>query len=119
MSKTQIIVGLVVLAAIVEGLVPGKVMYLPGVIVILGLIYGAVSLDPEDATAVLVVAIAVGAATSGVGMERPGGDATGVLTHIPRIGGYLDAIVDQVALALYGSVISVMVLRLINRLKGS
>ena len=119
MSKTQIIVGLVVLGAIVEGLASGMVPYLSALLVILGLAYGAVSVDPEDATAVLVVAIAVGAATSGAGMERMGGDGSGVLTYIPRIGGYLDAIVDQVALALYGSVISVMALRLTNRIKGS
>lgn len=118
MSKTQIIVGLVALAAIVEGLASGMVPYLSALLVILGLIYGAVSVDPEDATAVLVVAIAVGAATSGAGMGGMG-DGSGVLTYIPKIGGHLDAIIDQVTLALYGSVISVLILRLINRLKGN
>lgn len=118
MSKTQIIVGLVALAAIIEGLASGMVPYLPVALVILGLIYGAVSVDPEDATAVLVVAVAVGAATSGGGMAGMG-DGSGVLTYIPGIGGHLDSIVDQVVLALYGSVISVLVLRLINRIKGS
>ena len=119
MSKTQIIVGLVVLGAIVKGLAPDLVPYLSALLVILGLAYGAVSVDPEDATAVLVVAIAVGAATSGGGMASMG-DGSGVLTYIPKIGGHLDAIVDQVALALYGSVISVMARRLTNRIiKGS
>lgn len=109
MSKTQVIVGLIVIAALVEGLAPGVVPQnlLPLAIVILGLIYAGVAIDAEDATAYLVVTLAVGVAA--------GAD---VLNTIPLIGAHLDGIVDQVVLALYAGVITVLVMRTWNRLKG-
>jgi hypothetical protein len=80
---TRIIVGLTVIAAIVQGLWPDLVPenILPLVIVVLGLAYGVLCLDAEDATAYLAVAIAVG-----------GASATDVLGHIHVIGSHLDAI---------------------------
>ena len=60
----RIIVGLVVFLAILQGLaadaVPGGIV--PLALVVLGLAYAAVAIDAEDATAYLVVALAVGAA---------------------------------------------------------
>ena len=60
-----------------------------------------------DATAYLVVTLAVGAAA--------GAD---VLGHIQVIGGPLDAILDQVSTALYAGVVTVLAKRTLNRLKG-
>ena len=107
---TRIIVGLITLAALVEGLAPGAVPsdMLPLAIVILGLVYGWTAVDAEDPVAYLAVAIAVGAATM----------SDGVLNAIPMLGGYLDAIVDQVSNALNAGVISILVARTVNRLKG-
>ena len=105
----RIIVGLVVLLAILQGLaayaVPGGIV--PLALVVLGLAYAAVAIDAEDATAYLVVTLAVGAAA--------GAD---VLSHIQVIGGPLDAILDQVSTALYAGVVTVLAKRTLNRLKG-
>ena len=105
----RIVVALVVLVAIVQGLaadlVPGGI--LPLALVVLGLVYAAMAIDAEDATAYLVVTLAVGAAS--------GAD---VLNNIHAIGGHLDAIVDQVSTALYAGVSTVLVKRTLNRLKG-
>ena len=104
---TRIVVGLITLAAIIEGVAPGAVPsnLLPLAIVILGLVYGWTAVDAEDPVAFLAVAIAVGA-------------AAGALDAIPAIGGYIDAIVAQVSNGLYAGVISVLVARTMNRLKG-
>lgn len=107
---TRIVVGLISLAAIIEGLVPGAVPsdLLPLAIVILGLVYGWTAVDAEDPVAFLAVTIAVGLAA----------ESAEVLQVIPAVGGYLDAIVDQVSMALYAGVISILVARTVNRLKG-
>ncbi len=106
---SRIIVGLVIILAIVQGLaadaIPGGLV--PLALVILGLLYAIVAIDAEDATAYLVVAIAVGAAA--------GAD---VLSNIPAVGENLDAIVDPIATALYAGVIAILVERGINRIKG-
>ena len=109
---TRIVVGLILLAAIIEGLAPGAVpsSLLPLALVILGLVYGWTAIDAEDPTTYLVVTVAAGIAAG-----APDG---GVLNAIPAIGGYLDSIVDQVIPALYAGVISVLVGRTMNRLKG-
>ena len=105
---TRIIIALITIGAIAEGVWPGAIGgILPLVLVILGLLYGGLAVDAEDATAYLVVTIAVGAAT--------GAD---VLNHIHFIGGHLDMIFDQVAVALYAGVITILCQRAINRLKG-
>ncbi|MYF49515.1 MAG: hypothetical protein F4220_05120 [Gammaproteobacteria bacterium] len=80
---------------------------LPLVLVVLGLVYGARSIDAENPTVVLVVAASVGMATG-----------ANVLGVIPGIGNYLDAIVDQYVLLLYGAVMAVMAIRAYNRIKG-
>ena len=107
---TRIIVGLAVIAAVIQGLWPELVPndILPLVLVLLGLVYGAVALDAEDATGYLVLAIAVGLATG-----------ANVLGHIPEVGDYLNAIVSQISVALYGAVITVLAIRTWNRLMPS
>ena len=105
----RIIVGLIVVLAIIQGLaadaIPGGLV--PLALVVLGLAYAAVAVDAEDATAYLVVALAVGAAA--------GAD---VLSHIQGIGASLDAIVDPISTALYAGVITVLAKSLVNQLKG-
>ena len=109
---TRIIVGLAVIAAVIQGLWPELVPMdlLPLALVLLGLVYGAVALDAEDATGYLVLALAVGAAAG-----------ANVLEHIPptEVGTYLDAIVDQISVALYAAVITVLAMRTWNRLMPS
>ena len=106
---TRIIVGLAALASVIEGLAPGAVPQnlLPLALVILGLIYGVMAVDAEDATGFLAVVIAVGAAAG-----------ANVLGNIPMIGGYLDAILDQQAVALYGAVGAILAIRIWNRVKS-
>ena len=103
----RIIVGLIIIAALVEGIVEGAVPSnaLPILIVILGLAYGWLAVDAEDPVGYLAVAIAVGA-------------AAGVLSTIPMVGETLDDIVAQVSNGLYAGVISILVARTVNRLKG-
>ena len=104
----RIIVALIVVLAIIQGLaadaIPENIVSIA--LVILGLVYGGMALDAEDATSFLVVAIAVGAAA--------GAD---VLSNIPAVGESLDAIVDPITTALYAGVITVFAKRALNRLK--
>ena len=67
----------------------------------------AFAIDAEDATGYLVLAIAVG----GAGMAN-------VLGSIPGIGEQLDAIVDLAGVSLFAGVVTVLVQRTLNRLKG-
>ena len=112
---SRIIIGLIVIAAVVQGLWPNAVPQniLPLALVALGLAYAAVAIDAEDATAYLVVAVAVGAASQ-----------ANVLGHIQLgnievIGSSLQGILDQVAIALYGGVVTVIAMRTWNRLMPS
>ncbi|MXY98831.1 MAG: hypothetical protein F4Z29_14135, partial [Gemmatimonadetes bacterium] len=61
---TRVIVGLIALLAIVQGLagdmIAGGIIMI--LIVLLGIVYGFMGVDAEDATDYLVVTIAVGAA---------------------------------------------------------
>ena len=102
---TKIIAGLVLLVAIVQGLAPDAVPggVLPIILVLLGLAYAGLAIAVADATAYLVMTLAVGAAA--------GAD---VLSAIPAIGASLDAIVDQLSIALYAGVISVLSLWMYN-----
>jgi HJR/Mrr/RecB family endonuclease len=107
---TRVIVGLIALLSIVQGLAGGMmadggIMML--VIVLLGIIYGFMGVDAEDATDYLVVTIAVGAAAS-----------ANALSEIPGIGMHLDNILDPASMALYASVASILIMRTVNRLKG-
>ncbi len=107
---TRVIVGLIALLAIIQG-IAGDMMADGGimmvVIVLLGIIYGFMGVDAENATDFLVVTIAVGAAA--------GAD---VLSNIPGIGMHLDAMLDPASSALYASVVSILIMRTVNRLKG-
>ena len=105
----RIIVGLIWLLAIVQGLaaeaVPAGIVALA--LVVLGLVYGGLAIDAEDATAYLVLTLAVGATA--------GAD---VLSHIQVIGGSLDTIVDQVSTSLYAGVVTVLAKRALKLVKG-
>ena len=94
----------------IEGVAPGTVPsnLLPLALVILGLVYGWTAVDAEDPVAYMAVTIAVGLAA----------ESAEVLQVIPAVGGHLDGILDQVSMALYAGVISVLVARTMNRLKG-
>ena len=106
----RIIVGLIVVLAIIQGLAAGAIPenIVSIALVILGLVYGGMALDAEDATSFLVVALAVGAAA--------GAD---VLSNIPAAGEKLDAIVDPITIALYAGVITVFAKRVWNRVSAS
>ncbi len=106
----RIIVALIVILAIIQGLAAGAIPenIVSIALVILGLVYGGMALDAEDATSFLVVAIAVGAAA--------GAD---VLSNIQVIGEKLDAIVDPITIALYAGVITVFAKRVLNRVLSS
>ena len=107
---SRIIVSLIAALAIIQGLpavaIPDFIVSLA--LVILGLVYGGMALDAEDATSFLVVALAVGAAA--------GAD---VLSNIQVIGEKLDAIVDPITIALYAGVITVFAKRVLNRVLAS
>ncbi len=107
----RIIVGLIALVAIIQGLAGNPIAggILTFALVVLGLVYGATALDAEDATAYLAVTIAVGAAASANGLDQ---DLLDIL------GDRLDSIVDQASIALYAGVITILIRRMINRLKG-
>ncbi len=104
----RIIVALTVLVAIIEGvgnLDTGGILALA--LVVLGIVYAITEIDAEDATGELAVVIASGAAVS-----------SGALDSIPAIGGHLNAILGQIVVALYAGAATVLVVRIINRLKG-
>ena len=104
----RIILGLAVLVAIVLAFA-GDVLGGFGslILVVLGLVYGAMAVDAEDAVAFLVLAVAVGGASS-----------ADVLSSIPAIGGQLDGIVDGLASVLSAGVVTVLAVQCVNRLKG-
>ena len=105
---TRVIVGLTLLAAIlalVPAANPGGAMGI--LLVLLGLAYAYVAIDAEDATAHLVVVLAVGAAA-----------AADVFNAIPAVGMYLDGILDGLSIALYAGVATIAAVRLTNLLKG-
>lgn len=105
----RIVIGLAALAAIVGGvapdLIPGEA--LPLILVVLGLVYGYMGVDAEDATAYLAVAIAVAAAAS-----------ADVLGGIPGVGEALNGIMDGVSTVLLSGVATILGVRTWNRLKG-
>ncbi len=106
----RIVLGLIVLVAIVEALLDvASGGILPLLLVVLGLVYGSLAVDAEDATAFLAVAIAVGAAAHA--------DVLSVEVLGP-LGTALDGIVDQASTALFASVVTILGTRTLNRLKG-
>lgn len=105
----RVVIGVTALVAVIAGVAPGV---LPDsatglILVLAGLIWGAMAVDAEDSVQFLAVAIAVGAAA--------GSD---VLNHIPAVGMMLDGVLGGLSVALYGGVASVAAVRLVNRLKG-
>ncbi|MCY4426668.1 MAG: hypothetical protein OXC05_06520 [Halieaceae bacterium] len=107
--ENRIIFGLIAIAAIVEGLAAGSVPMnlLPLGLVVLGLVYGVRGVDAEDPAGVLSVVIATAVAA----------DAN-VLSNIQVIGGHLDSILDQLAVAYLAIAAAVVSVRVINRVKG-
>ena len=113
---TRIVLGLILLAAIVEGLAPGAVPanLLPLALVVLGLVFGWTAIDADDPNVYLLITLAVAAAAT---MPDAGGE-DGVLRLIPAVGGHLDAILDQALNALLGGALSLFAQRVIGHLKG-
>lgn len=107
--ENRIIFGLIAIAAIVEGLAAGSVPMnlLPLALVVLGLVYGVRGVDAEDPAGVLTVVIATAVAA----------DAN-VLSNIQMIGGHLDSILDQLAVAYLAVAAAVVSVRVVNRVKG-
>ena len=107
---TRIVAILTVILALQEGLAPNALLAtsLVGlVLVILGLLYAHLAVDADDATGFLVVAVAVGVASS-----------ANVLGNIPAIGGHLDAIIDPISTVLYAGVVTVLVKKVAARISG-
>ena len=107
---TKVLIVLALIAAVVEGIWAGIVPQnlLPLALVVIGLIYAGMAVDAEDAGKYLLIVIAFGAAS-----------ASDVLMNIHAVGGYLDAIMDQLATAAYAGVFSVASLRVWNALTAS
>lgn len=108
----KVCVGLIVVIALLHGLAGESLGDgMNGVLMLLlavsGLVYAAVAIDAEDATAFCVVAVAVGLAAQA--------DA---LSNIHVVGEYLDAILDAVPIALYSGVATILAVRAYNRLTG-
>lgn len=105
----RVIIGLAALGALALAFVPdvdsSGVVGL--VMVVLGLAYGAMAVDAEDAGGYMITALAVGAAA--------GAD---VLGGIPGIGAQLDAVVDGLSTVLTAGVVSVLAVWTVNRVKG-
>ena len=105
----KIIVGLAALVAIVLAVAPdantGGILSMA--LVALGVAYAVMNVNAEDATGFLVLVIASGAAAQ-----------ADVLSVIPAVGAQLDAVVDGLATALFSGAVGVLVVWVINRLKG-
>jgi hypothetical protein len=94
---------LAVLEAVAAGMVP-----MAGLLIVLaGVVYGAMAVDAEDATAYLVVALAA----SGVA-------GSGALDAIPAVGMMLTGVVGGLSMALWGGAATVVIMRTVNRIKG-
>ena len=109
----KVCVGLIVLIALLQG-VGGDAMGDAGgimmlLLVVAGLVYGAVGIDAEDATGYCTVTIAVALAAH-----------HDVLTHInlADVGMWLDGIMDAASVALLSGVASILAVRTYNRLMG-
>ena len=105
----KILLGLIVLAALIEGLAPGAVPQniLPLALVVLGIVAAAMAGD-DHPTAALVAAIAAAAA----------GQAD-VLNHVHVIGEYLDGILDALVIALLSGAAASVGMGIYNSLTAS
>ena len=104
----KIVVGLTALCAIVEGVAPGMVPgnALPIAVVLLGLTYGYLGVDANNPTTHCALAVAVGLA-----------GYSDALDILPAVGTYLDGILDLYGVTLYSSIATLMVIRVIARLR--
>lgn len=102
----KIVVGLGVLCAVVEGVAPGVVPgdALPIALVLVGLVWGYLGVDANDPTMHCALVVAVGLTGQSEALDL-----------LPAVESYLDAIVDGIAIALYSSIATLMVLRIIAR----
>lgn len=108
---TRLVYGLAILAAVVEGLAPGAVPggLLPLAMVVLGVAYAVMNIDAANPQAFLTTALVVAAAG--------GAD---VLSNVQAVGGFLDAILDQVAVVYLAGGAGVLGVRAWNLIsKGS
>ena len=108
---TRVVYGLAILAAVVEGLWSGAVPggLLPLAMVVLGVAYAVMNIDAANPQAFLTTALVVAAAG--------GAD---VLSNVPAVGGFLDNIVDQVAVVYLSGGAGVLGVRAWNLIsKGS
>ncbi len=103
----RILVGLVALIAVVEGLATGMIPMASLLLVLAGLVYGAMNVDAESPSEYLLVALGAHLAAS-----------SDVLGSIPAIGMQLDGIVGGLSMAITAGVVSVIAMRVVNRLKG-
>lgn len=103
----RVLVGVALLLAVVEGFAAGMVPMAGLLIVLAGIVYGAMAVDAEDATAYLVVALAA----SGVA-------GSGALNMIPAVGAGLTGVVGGLSMALWGGAATVVIMRTVNRIKG-
>ena len=107
----RVVYAIGILAAIVEGLAPGAVPggLLPLIMVVAGVAYAVMNIDAANPQAFLTTALVVAAAG--------GAD---VLSNVQAVGGYLDAIVDQVAVVYLSGGAGVLGVRAWNLItKGS
>lgn len=103
----RILVGVGTLVGLAMGFAPGTVPMAGLLMVIIGIVYFVVSVDAEDPTVALVMAIAVGGMT-----------ASDVLHHIPAVGMQIDGAFEALAIALWAGVATVAATRIFNRIKG-
>ena len=101
------LVGVGTLIGLLMGFAPGMIPMASLLMVVIGIVYAVMTVDAEDATTYLVVAIAVGGMT--------GAD---VLSNIPAVGMQLDMAFDALATALWAGVATVAATRVFNRIKG-
>lgn len=86
---TRVVYTVAMAAAVIEGLAPGAVPggLLPLLMVVLGVAYAVMNIDAVQPQAFLTTALVVAAAGT-----------ADVLGNVPAVGGYLDGILDQVAI---------------------
>jgi len=105
----KIMVGLGALLALVIGFAPDLIpANIAAIILVLGgIVYGALEVDASDASGYLICTIAV--------VTLAGSDALG---GIPAIGMQLDGAVGAIATGMNGGVATVLAMGIVNRLKG-
>lgn len=108
LGKAIIVTGLVL--ALFEAVVPHPMPphVVPFVLAILGLLYGGMLIDAENASDYLVVVVAVGVAA-----------ATDALSHLYLVGVHMDAMLDLLCISLSTSAVSILATRTMNRLGPS